>query len=52
MKKNSPMGLSIPNEIIQKIDSERDISRSKFLLRLIQKAYLLQEKENGGSLQS
>lgn len=53
MKKNSPMGLSIPNELIQRIDSERgDVSRSRFLLRLIQRAYLLQEKENGGSFRS
>ena len=33
-------GLSLPAELIRKIDAERgDISRSRFLLRLIERAY-------------
>ena len=33
-------GLSIPNELLTRIDSERgDIPRSRFLLRLIERAY-------------
>jgi metal-responsive CopG/Arc/MetJ family transcriptional regulator len=51
MKKYNSTGLSLPNELIEKIDSERgDVSRSRFLLRLIERAYLLKQKENGGSI--
>lgn len=33
-------GISLPSELLKKIDTERgDISRSRFLLRLIEKAY-------------
>jgi metal-responsive CopG/Arc/MetJ family transcriptional regulator len=55
MKRYNSTGLSLPNELIRKIDSERgDVSRSRFLLRLIERVYLLQEKEkeNGGSVRS
>ena len=33
-------GLSLPEELLRKIDSERgDIPRSRFLLRIIERAY-------------
>jgi hypothetical protein len=35
-----PVGISLPREVISRIDLDRkDISRSKYMLRLIQKAY-------------
>jgi hypothetical protein len=40
MKHYKPTGLSLPAELIHKIDSERgDVSRSRFLLRIIEKTY-------------
>lgn len=39
-------GLSLPGEIMQKIDSERgDVSRSRFLLRLIEAGYRYRENK-------
>jgi hypothetical protein len=41
------VGLSLPKEILKKIDKERqDISRSKYVLRIIEKLYLQDDKEN------
>ncbi len=40
MKNYESTGLSLPSDLLQKIDEERgDVSRSRFLLRLIQRAY-------------
>lgn len=40
MRKNASAGISLPFEIMQKIDFDRgDVSRSKYLLRIIQKNY-------------
>lgn len=40
MKKSKSTGLSLPEEFLEKIDRERgDISRSKYVFRLIVKAY-------------
>jgi hypothetical protein len=41
MQQNSKaVGISLPEEIISKIDDERgDISRSRYLLRIVQKVY-------------
>jgi hypothetical protein len=40
------MAFSLPSEIIDRIDIEKgDVSRSRFLLRLIEKAYDDEEKE-------
>ena len=40
MQKCKSMGLSLPRELMLKIDGDRgDVSRSRFLLRLIEKAY-------------
>jgi hypothetical protein len=48
MKRYSSTGLSIPIELIHRIDAERgDVSRSRYLLRLLEKAYEeKQTKEN------
>lgn len=48
MQKCKSTGLSIPADLMQKIDTERgDVSRSRFLLRLIEQAYREKEKEGG-----
>ena len=40
MKNHSSAGFSLPNDWMEKIDSERgDISRSRYLLRLLEYAY-------------
>jgi metal-responsive CopG/Arc/MetJ family transcriptional regulator len=45
MQRYKATGLSIPTELLYKIDAERgDVSRSHFLLRLLEKAY--EEKQN------
>jgi hypothetical protein len=48
MKRYSSTGLSIPIELMHRIDAERgDVSRSRYLLRLLEKAYEeKQTKEN------
>ena len=44
MKQNETICLTLPGTIIQKIDSDRqDVSRSRFVLRLLEKAYNLEE---------
>jgi hypothetical protein len=41
MQKTIGVGISLPREIMQQIDSERgDISRSRFLLRMIESVKL------------
>jgi hypothetical protein len=53
MQKFTTKGLSLPNEWIKRIDFERgDISRSRFLLRLVEKAYKMQAQQNniGGTV--
>ena len=40
MKDIVPLGITLPREIVQKIDSDRgDVPRSRFLLRLVERAY-------------
>jgi metal-responsive CopG/Arc/MetJ family transcriptional regulator len=42
---NISVGISIPQEILKKIDAKRgDIPRSKFVLRMLEKVYVLDEK--------
>ena len=42
---STPIGISLPKEIVRKIDIDReDISRSKYLLRLIQRAYAIENQ--------
>ena len=41
MKYYTSTGLSLPTELVRKIDSERgDISRSRYILRLLEKLYI------------
>jgi len=48
MKRYISTGLSLPAEIVSRIDNERgDISRSRFLLRIIQRAYNDKQKITG-----
>jgi hypothetical protein len=38
-KQKTPVGISFPTDILRKIDEERgDISRSKYLLRIIERS--------------
>ncbi|MGH9982636.1 MAG: hypothetical protein ACRD8W_01620 [Nitrososphaeraceae archaeon] len=40
MSRYKSTGLSLPAEVMEKIDNERgDVSRSRFVLRLIERAY-------------
>jgi hypothetical protein len=44
-------GLSLPTELLRKIDVERgDIPRSRFLLRLIERAYKDKQRKEGSSI--
>jgi len=46
MKRYTSTGLSLPNDLMAKIDSDRgDISRSRYLLRLLEKVYRVDIKE-------
>ena len=37
---NAIITLTLPNQLVQKIDSDRgDVNRSRFVLRLLEKAY-------------
>jgi hypothetical protein len=46
MKRYTSTGLSLPNDLMQKIDSDRgDVSRSRYMLRLLEKAYQVDAKE-------
>lgn len=48
MQKSKSTGISLPADIMNKIDTERgDVSRSRFLLRLVEQAYREKEKEGG-----
>ena len=39
------IGVSIPKDLIQKIDADRgDINRSRYIRRLVETAYLLKEQ--------
>ena len=54
MTTSKPIGISLPKDIIKKIDIERqDIPRSKYLLRIIEKLYQKKEtNETNDSLDS
>ena len=46
-KSTISVGISFPIEILKKIDKEReDIPRSQYVLRIIERAYLQNWKEN------
>jgi metal-responsive CopG/Arc/MetJ family transcriptional regulator len=41
---NETICVTLPEKLIQKIDSDRhDVSRSRFVMRLLEKAYNLEE---------
>ena len=41
MKDIIPLGITLPREIVRKIDNDRgDVPRSRFLLRLVERAKL------------
>jgi metal-responsive CopG/Arc/MetJ family transcriptional regulator len=43
MKKHTSTGLSLPDKLLHKIDKERgDVSRSRFILRILEKFYDLE----------
>jgi len=47
LKNSYPIGISLPKEIINKIDAERlDVPRSRYILRLIENVYKEEEKKN------
>ena len=40
MRRNTATGISLPNELMQKIDADRgDIPRSRYILRILEKIY-------------
>jgi hypothetical protein len=46
MKRYTSTGLSLPNDLIHRIDNDRgDVSRSRYLLRLLEKVYKVDAKE-------
>jgi hypothetical protein len=51
LQKNKPTGFSLPSDLIQKIDTERgDISRSRYLLRILEKVYPEKGKKEAGTV--
>lgn len=51
LKKVIPTGLSLPIELMRQIDSERgDISRSRYVLRILEKQYAFEGKKVVDSL--
>jgi metal-responsive CopG/Arc/MetJ family transcriptional regulator len=47
LKNSYPIGISLPKEVIKKIDAERlDVPRSRYILRLIENVYKKEEKKN------
>ncbi|MGB0025919.1 MAG: hypothetical protein WBP64_03700 [Nitrososphaeraceae archaeon] len=45
------IGISLPKEIMKKIDTDRgDVPRSRFVLRILEKQYTFETKEDTGLL--
>ena len=45
MQDSVPVGVSLPKKLMARIDMERgDVNRSRFLLRLVEKAYGIEDK--------
>jgi hypothetical protein len=50
MRHSIPIGISMPKEMMSRIDTERgDISRSRFLLRLIECTYAIESRQKVSS---
>lgn len=48
MSTKTVVGVSLPTEMVARIDGERgDVSRSRFLQRLVEQAYAQKEKKGG-----
>jgi hypothetical protein len=46
MKKCTSTGLSLPTDLMERIDADRgDVPRSRFLLRLLERAYSAENKQ-------
>jgi hypothetical protein len=46
-KQTKPVGISVPKELLEKLDGERgDVSRTRYVLRIIEQYY--QRKQNNG----
>ena len=46
-------GISLPRDIIEEIDNERgDIPRSRYILRILQRGYILKKVRNGHKVDS
>ncbi|MDQ6862798.1 MAG: hypothetical protein M3044_03125 [Thermoproteota archaeon] len=49
MQSSIAVGISLPANIIKKIDTERgDVSRSRYVLRMIEKIYLVNNQNHEG----
>ena len=49
MQSSIAVGISLPVNIIKKIDTERgDVSRSRYVLRLIEKMYIVNNQNHEG----
>lgn len=47
MRRYSSTGLSLPTELMEKIDAERgDVPRSRFLLRLLERSYSIENRQS------
>jgi hypothetical protein len=50
MQRTKGIGISLPKEFMKRIDGERgDIPRSKYVLRILEKQYTIEEKNAIGS---
>lgn len=48
MQDSISIGISLPKEVVLKIDSERhDIPRSRYLLRILERALLVENRREG-----
>jgi hypothetical protein len=50
MVKSIPVGVSIPENILEQIDKDRkDVSRSRYLLRVLERSYSNQKEQTDSS---
>jgi hypothetical protein len=47
-KQTKPVRISVPKELLEKLDGERgDISRARYVLRIIEQYYYYRKQNNG-----